>query len=184
MLSHFSRVQFFVIPWTVAFQAPLSMGFSRQEYWSGLPYPFPGDLSHPGIKLASLGLVGGLFTTFPAPIPHLWVITEHQAGFPVSVGFLISHTWSKRAAPGLAMSHASKKGGPRLAQPLSPRQATRHRSLGGLVSTQDQSFMGTNWDHGIQKRAGGPVEGACSHPGRERPLQRWRWPHPLVLMEV
>ena len=61
------------------------------------------------------------------------------------------------------MSHASKKGGPRLAQPLSPRQATCHRSLGGLVSTQDQSFMGTNWDHGIQKRAGGPVGGVCSH---------------------
>ena len=40
-------------PWTVAFQAPLSMGFSRQEYWSGLPFPSPGDLSDPGIKSRS-----------------------------------------------------------------------------------------------------------------------------------
>ena len=45
-----SRVQLFVTPWTVAYQAPLSMGFSRQEYWSGLPLPSPGDLPNPGIE--------------------------------------------------------------------------------------------------------------------------------------
>ena len=49
-----SCVLFFAIPWTVAHQAPLSMGFSRQEYWSGLPCPPSGDLLHPGIKPASL----------------------------------------------------------------------------------------------------------------------------------
>ena len=51
-LSHFSRVDS-ATPWTVACQAPLSMGFSRQENWSGLPFPPPGDLSHLGIKPAS-----------------------------------------------------------------------------------------------------------------------------------
>ena len=45
-----------VTPWTVAFQAPLSMGFSRQEYWSGLPFPSPGDLPDPGIEPASPAL--------------------------------------------------------------------------------------------------------------------------------
>ena len=45
-----SRVQLFETPWTVAHQAPLSMGFFRQEYWSGLPFPPPGDLPNPGIK--------------------------------------------------------------------------------------------------------------------------------------
>ena len=45
-----SRVQLFVIPWTVAHQAPPSMGFSRQEYWSGLPFSYPGDLPNPGIE--------------------------------------------------------------------------------------------------------------------------------------
>ena len=45
-----------VIPGTVAHQAPLSMGFSRQEYWSGLPFPSPGDLPHPGIKPESPAL--------------------------------------------------------------------------------------------------------------------------------
>ena len=47
MLSHFSRVWLFETLWTGAHQAPLSMGFSRQEYWSGLPCPFPGNLPHP-----------------------------------------------------------------------------------------------------------------------------------------
>ena len=45
-----SRVWLFAIPWTVAYQAPPSMEFSRQEYWSRLPFPFPGDLPDPGIK--------------------------------------------------------------------------------------------------------------------------------------
>ena len=45
-----SRVKLFAVPWTVACQAPLSMEFSRQEYWNGLPFPFPGDLPDPGIE--------------------------------------------------------------------------------------------------------------------------------------
>ena len=52
--------------WTVALQAPLSMGFSRQEYWSGLPFPSRGDLPDPGIEprsLVSPALAGGFFTT-------------------------------------------------------------------------------------------------------------------------
>ena len=63
MLSH---VQLFVTPWTVAYQAPLSMEFSRQGYWSGLPFPPPGDLPYPRIEPASLAspaLAGGFFTT-------------------------------------------------------------------------------------------------------------------------
>ena len=51
-----SRVQLFATPWTVAYQAPPSMGFSRQEYWSGLPFPSPGDLPNPGIEPGSLAL--------------------------------------------------------------------------------------------------------------------------------
>ena len=53
------------ITWTIVLQAPLFMGFSRQEYWSGLPCPLPGDLPDPGIELASLmspKLEGGFFT--------------------------------------------------------------------------------------------------------------------------
>ena len=53
MLSHFSCVRLFVTPCSAAYQAPLAMGFSRQEYWSGLPCPPPGDLSDPGTELES-----------------------------------------------------------------------------------------------------------------------------------
>ena len=66
LLSHFSRVQLFVTPWTVARQAPLSLGFSRQEYWRGLPFPSPGHLPYPGIKPTfptSPALAGRFFTT-------------------------------------------------------------------------------------------------------------------------
>ena len=52
-----SHVRLFTALWTVACQAPLSMGFSQQEYWSGLPCPPPGDLPNPGIKPASHGLL-------------------------------------------------------------------------------------------------------------------------------
>ena len=60
MLGH---VQHFVTPWTVAHQVPLSMGLSEKEYWSGLPFPPPGDLPDPGIEPKSPGLAGGFFTT-------------------------------------------------------------------------------------------------------------------------
>ena len=65
MLNRFSNVQLFATPWTVAHQAPLSMGFSRQERWSGLPCPPPGDLPNPGIQPANLrspALADGFFT--------------------------------------------------------------------------------------------------------------------------
>ena len=81
MLSFFSRVQLFATLWTVACQAPLSMGFSRQEYWSGLPWPPQGDLPHPGIKpvcLMSPALGGGFFITWAT-----WeALLEHWSGLP------------------------------------------------------------------------------------------------------
>ena len=66
VLSRFSGVQLFATLWTVARQAPLSVKFSRQDYWSGLPCPAPGDLPDPGIELVSLtppALAGGFSTT-------------------------------------------------------------------------------------------------------------------------
>ena len=58
-----SCVRLFATLWTVAYQAPPSMGFSRQEYWSGLPFPPPGDLPNSGIKPSSPALAGRFFTT-------------------------------------------------------------------------------------------------------------------------
>ena len=67
LLSH---VQLFATPWTVDCQAPLSMGFSRQEYCSGLPFPSPGDIPDPGIKSASPTL-GRFFITEPPEKPQI-----------------------------------------------------------------------------------------------------------------
>ena len=70
LLSH---IQLCVILWTAAHQAPVSMGFSRQEYWSELPFPPPRDLPDPGIKPASLAfpaLAGRFFTTEPPGKPQ------------------------------------------------------------------------------------------------------------------
>ena len=65
-----SCVQLFVTPWTVAYEAPPSMGFSRQEYWSGVPFPSPGDLSNPGIEPKSPTLQAD---ALPSELPRkLW----------------------------------------------------------------------------------------------------------------
>ena len=73
-------------PWTVARQTPLSMGFPRQQYWSGLPFPTPGDLSDPGIKPPSLespALAGRFFTTVPPGKSNFLGACSH---LPVNLG--------------------------------------------------------------------------------------------------
>ena len=61
----------FVTQWNVACHAPLSMGFPKQEFWSGLPFPSPGDLPDPGIEPTSHALAGGFFPTEPLGKPHI-----------------------------------------------------------------------------------------------------------------
>ena len=70
-----SHVRLFVTPWTVAHQAPLSMGFSREEYWSGLLCPSPGDLPNPGIKPTSPALQADSVPTEPLVKPHIRTAT-------------------------------------------------------------------------------------------------------------
>ena len=92
MVSRFSHVQLLATLWTVAHQAPLSMGFTRQEYWSGLPCPPPGNLPDPGIEPTSFmspALAGGLFTasaTWEAHIKTKQVLIV----FPVPLYSLLS----------------------------------------------------------------------------------------------
>ena len=73
-----SHALLFAAPWTVAHHAPLSMEFSRQEYWNGLPFPPPGDFPNPEIEpvslsLASPALAGGFLTTGPFAKPPYFV---------------------------------------------------------------------------------------------------------------
>ena len=87
-----SCVQFFVTPWIVAHWAPLSREFSRQEYWSGLPLPTPGDFPNPGIELSCLVspvLVYIFFTTIPPGNPRFVCVclkSVHSAIMPYCQG--------------------------------------------------------------------------------------------------
>ena len=69
VISHFSHVQPFVTLQTIACKAPLSMGFSRQEYWSGLTCPSPGDLPDPGIEPGSLSFLHWKASSLPLMPP-------------------------------------------------------------------------------------------------------------------
>ena len=75
-MKSLSRVQLFATPWTVAYQASLSMGFSRQEYWSGLPFLSPRDLPDPGIKPGSPALEADALTSEPIIIDKYLVISS------------------------------------------------------------------------------------------------------------
>ena len=70
-MKSLSHVQLFATPWTVAHQAPQSMGFSRQEYWSGLPFPSPEDLPDPGIKPRYPALQADTLTSEPPGKPMM-----------------------------------------------------------------------------------------------------------------
>ena len=82
--SRVSNVCLFATPWTVALQVPLSVGFSRREHWSGLPFPPPGDLPDPGIELSSLtspASAGRVFTTEPSGRPiSCYVLKSDERG--------------------------------------------------------------------------------------------------------
>ena len=106
LLSHFSYLTLWTILWTVARQAPLSMGFSRQEYWSGLPFLPPGCLPDQGMEPTSLmspGLAGGFLTSSATwyvsmclvaqscPSVILWTVARQA---PLSMGFSRQEYWS------------------------------------------------------------------------------------------
>ena len=94
-----SCAQLFATPWTVTPQAPLSMGFSRQEYWSGLPCPSPGDLPNSGIKRTSLALADDLFTTSATWAP---LVAQKVKNLPDNAGEI----------PGAGRSPAGGNGNP------------------------------------------------------------------------
>ena len=79
----------FVISWIVAHQVPLSMGFLRQGYWNGLPFPSPGDLPDPVIKLKSPSLAGGFFTTFYNDLSK----TVHSGNVIMNFGLFLSFAY-------------------------------------------------------------------------------------------
>ena len=104
VLSRFSRVRLFVTPWTAARQAPLSMGFSRQEYCSRLPFPIPGDLLDSGVEPASV-LAGGFFTTSTTCVASLYPSPPSLSCPAASVTFpCLSGLWPPPLQPLPAIS--------------------------------------------------------------------------------
>ena len=93
-MKSLSRVRLFATPWTVAHQAPLSVGFSRQEYWSGLPFPSPGDLPNPGIEPRSPALQAYALTSEPPgkPSHHYLHYLHHSLTSGVQ---MTPHFWQK-----------------------------------------------------------------------------------------
>ena len=99
-MKSLSRVHLFVTPWTVAYQDLRSMGFSRQEYWSGLPFPFPGDLPNPEIEPGSPALQTDPLLSKPLGNPYLSIVrtiydkltaniilnSENMKAFPLRLG--------------------------------------------------------------------------------------------------
>ena len=84
LLSH---VQLFVIPWTVAYQVPPSMEFYRQEYWSGLPLPSPGDLLNPVIEPSSHALQAGTLLSEPPGKPLVAGVAINTLSYEVTYNF-------------------------------------------------------------------------------------------------
>ena len=100
-VKKWSRVPLFATPWTVAYQASPSMGFSRQEYWSGLPLPSPGDLPDPGIEPGSPALEADTLTSEPPrkPLDHnkLWKILK-EMGIPDHLTCLLRNLYAGQEA--------------------------------------------------------------------------------------
>ena len=80
-----SHVRLFATLWTVAHQAPPSMGFSRQEYWNGLPFPSPGDLPDPGIEPRSPALESDALTSEPPGKPKVQFENVHVCASPLDI---------------------------------------------------------------------------------------------------
>ena len=87
---------YFVTFWTTACQAPLSMGFLSQEYWSGLPFPSPGDFPHLGIKPASSKLTEGFFTTEPPRKPFILTHCEKV----IFIVVMLQNSWAVKCLEG------------------------------------------------------------------------------------
>ena len=137
----------FAAPWTVAHQAPLSMGFSRQEHWSGLPFPPPGDPPDPGIEPVSPALAGGFFTAEPPGKPLICIIlAQSLCTLGINISILYMRKCLKESMQ-LSQSYESCR-----LQHLDP-------CLSSLLFYNPVVFSS-------------PSEGSCGNPGRHFSLSQ------------
>ena len=96
VLSPFSHVQLSATPWAVARQAPLSIGLPRQEYWTGLPFPLPGDIPHPGIQPGSSAVQAGSLPTEPPFYLILGLLIWKQSFYLIQRPLLMLSKWQSK----------------------------------------------------------------------------------------
>ena len=120
-----SRVRLFGIPWAVVCQDPLSMEFSRQEYWSGVPFPSPGDLPDPGIKSWSPAYEGGFFT--------FWATREAQRLEYNCFQYCVSTVQQSESAIHIPLSSLSRISSP--PSHLHPSRSSQSNELSSLLHT-------------------------------------------------
>ena len=89
-MKSLSRVRLFATPWTVAYQAPPTIEFSRQEYWSGVPFPSPGDLPDPGIEPRSPALQTDTLPSEPPGKPTETIRKEFADDFKIKLHTIVS----------------------------------------------------------------------------------------------
>ena len=139
MLSCFSRIRLFATLWAIGHQAPLSMGFPRQEHWSGLPCPPPGDLPDPGIKPTSLmspALAGRSFATGATWEAFKWENVRGD-GSPCLI-ICVSNMGESQTL------HLEREGGSRLDL---PSQASPHVQKAGVKLTGPRDAAGKVQSH-------------------------------------
>ena len=153
VLSCFCHVWIFVTPWTVARQAPLSTGFPRQEYWSGLPFPHPGDLPDPGIRPGSPALQAESLplshwgyplclllilkfskTSFFLPVPFLWIFSFYNVCSEAEAGVWLGGKGSCNSLNGLLSKRGSSTAGSSHAIGPYSLQMETQRTLGNPPS--------------------------------------------------
>ena len=136
-----SHVRLFATPWTVAYQAPPSMVFSRQEYWSGVPFPSPGDLPDPGIEPGSPAFQTDALTSEPPGKPIVWYkyTTERLSTHTTRMGFPGSSVGKAPTCSAdvgsISASGRSPRGGHGNPPQYSCLENSRTEEPGGLPST-------------------------------------------------
>ena len=151
MYAHsLSHAQLFVTPWLTAHQVSLSMEFSKQEYWSGLPFPTPGNLPNPGIKptySASPVLTGRFLTTAPAGQPSMLLNTLNLAKIkvPLKCDYIVSGCFP---VPQLACAHAQSH--PTVCEPMdySPPGSSVH----GILQARILEWVAVSFSKGYASK--------------------------------
>ena len=131
-----------VTPWIVACQIPMSMGFPRQEYWSGLPFPSPGDLWDPGIKPRSPALQVNSLPTELCEKPILPLVTNDCISWGFPSGSVIKNLPVKQETQVPSLDHE---------HPLEKRLATHSRILTWKISWTEEPVYHWSTVHGVTK---------------------------------